>query len=363
MNQLIAIGFTLILLSSCGKKLTDVSPQYKEITETVFASGILEPKDKYNLTAQSEGYIIKLNFIEGDLVKEGDVLAIVDNQQTIISEQSAAELLGISQTNISVNAPALKQAEANIALATEKLKQDALQVSRYKKLLESNSVSKLEYENVALALENSKTNLANLQQTYKLQKQQAEQQFISQRSQKNINSVNSGNNNIKAVVGGKVYKKLKETGDYVRKGDVIAVIGNADELYARLNIDESNISKIKVGQKAILQLNILKEINYEGVVSEILPAFEESSQSFICKVKFTKEPTLKISGTQLQANIITGTKSKAFVIPRGYLDFGNKVTVKGNDTPIVVKTGFISSEWVEITEGLKESDVLVSPIK
>lgn len=363
MNRLIAIGFILIILSSCGKKSNEVSPQYKEITETVFASGVLEPNDKYNLTAQSEGYIIKLNFTEGDIVKTGDVLAIIDNQQTIISEQSAAELLGISQTNISANAPALKQAEANIALATEKLKQDELQFGRYKKLLESNSVSKLEYENMTLAFENSKTNLANLQQAYKLLKQQAEQQFISQQSQKNINSFYSGNNNVKAVVGGKVYKKLKETGDYVRKGDVIAVIGNASELYARLNIDESNISKIKVGQKAVLQLNSTKGINYEGIVSEILPAFEESSQSFICKVKFTKEPELKISGTQLQSNIIIGTKSKAFVIPRSYLDFGNKVMVKGNDTPVVVKTGFISSEWVEITEGLKENDVLVSQVK
>jgi multidrug efflux pump subunit AcrA (membrane-fusion protein) len=363
MKRLIAISLILMILSSCGQKSNEVSPQYKDITETVFASGVLEPNDKYNLTAQSEGYIVKLNFTDGDIIKAGDVLAIVDNQQTLISEQSAAELLTISQTNVSENAPALKQAEANIALANEKLKQDELQLSRYKKLLESNSVSKLEYENIVLALENSKTNLSNLQQAYKLQKQQAEQQLISQKSQKNINSFYSGNNNIKAVIGGKVYKKMKETGDYVRKGDIIAVIGNADELYARLNIDESNISKIKLGQNAIIQLNSTKEINYEGVVSEILPAFEESSQSFICKVKFNKEPSLKISGTQLQANIIIGNKAKAFVIPRSYLDFGNKVSVKGNNTPIVVKTGFISSEWVEITEGLKESDILVPQIK
>ncbi|MDP1801781.1 MAG: HlyD family efflux transporter periplasmic adaptor subunit [Bacteroidota bacterium] len=363
MKKLIAIAVVVIILSSCGKKTNDVSPQYKDITEMVFASGVLEPNDKYNLTAQSEGYLVKLNFTESSIVKTGDVLAVVDNQQSVYSDRSATELLNISQINVSNNAPALKQAEANIALANEKVKQDEIQVARYKKLLETNSVSKLEYENIALALENSKTNLLNLQQVYKLQKQQADQQLISQESQKNINSFFSSNNNIKAVVGGKVYKKLKETGDYVRKGDVIAVIGNATELYARLNIDESNISKIKEGQKAIIKLNSTKEINYEGVVSEILPAFEESSQSFICKVKFTKEPALKISGTQLQANIIIGTKVKAFVIPRGYLDFGNKVQLKGSSEPVEVKTGFISSEWVEVTDGLKESDVLVSQIK
>ena len=363
MKNIISISLIILVLSSCGKKLNEVSPQYKKITETVFASGSLEPYDKYNLTAQSEGYLVKLNFTEGDLVKASDVLAIIDNQQANISEKSASELLAISQFNVSSNAPALKQAESNIALATEKLKQDELQFNRYKKLLETNSVSKLEFENASLALENSKTNLSNLQQAYKLQKQQAEQQLINQESQKNINSFLSGNNNLKAIVGGKVYKKLKETGDYVRRGDVIAVIGNSSNLYARLNIDESNISKIKIGQNVVIQLNSSKNINYDGIVSEILPAFEESSQSFICKVKFSKEPELKISGTQLQANIIIGTKEKAFVIPRSYLDFGNKVSIKGQDEPTIVKTGFISSEWVEIIEGVKESDVLVSQNK
>jgi multidrug efflux pump subunit AcrA (membrane-fusion protein) len=362
MKKLISL-LLIPLLFSCGKKTNEIKPQFKDITETVFASGILDPKDKYNLTAQSEGYLVKLNFTEGDIVKAGDVLAIADNQQNVFSEKSAADLLNISRANVTENAPALKQTEANIALAIEKVKQDELQAVRYKKLLESNSVSKLEFENAMLALENSKTNLLMLQQTYKLQKQQADQQLISQEAQKNINSFLSGNNSIKAVVGGKVYKKLKETGDYVRRGDIIAIIGNATELFARVSVDESNISKIKIGQKAIVQLNTNKEVNYKGTLYEILPAFEEETQSFICKIKFDEDPALKISGTQLQANIIIGNKSKALVIPRNFLNFGNKVFIKGRKEPVIVKTGFVSSEWVEILEGLKTDDVLVSQLK
>ena len=151
MKKLNSILLVFVLLISCGKKTNETKPQYKDITETVFASGTLEPNDKYNLTAQSEGYIVKLNFTEGDIVKAGDALAIVDNQQNVFSEKSASDLLNISRVNVSENAPALKQTEASIALATEKVKQDELQAARYKKLLESNSVSKLEYENAALA--------------------------------------------------------------------------------------------------------------------------------------------------------------------------------------------------------------------
>lgn len=363
MKKLISIALLLLVIASCGNKDNEVSPVYKDITETVFASGTLEPEGKYNLTSQSDGYLISLTFKEGDIVKAGDILAVVDNQPNAYNEESAQQLLSISQKNVSDNAPALKQTEINIGLAKEKVKQDEAQVTRYKSLYESNSVSKLEYENILLALETSKTNLSALQQTYELQKQQAQQQLISQTAQKNVNSFLSQNNQIKAIVGGKVYKKMKEQGDYVKKGDVIAMIGNIDDIYARLSIDESNISKIKVAQEALITLNTDKENTIKGGVTEILPAFEDATQSFICKVKFVEPLQFKISGTQLQANIVIGKKSKALVIPRSFLDYGNKVTLKGSDQPIVVKTGFISNEWVEITGGLKPEDVLVSQVK
>jgi multidrug efflux pump subunit AcrA (membrane-fusion protein) len=363
MKKIIFAALLLIAVSSCSNKNNETKPEYKDITETVFASGTLEPEGKYNLTSQSDGYLTSLNFKEGDIVKTGDVLALVDNQPNAYNETSAQLLLSIAQKNNTDNAPALKQTEANIALAKEKLKQDEAQVGRYKSLYESKSVSKLEYENIMLALESSKTNLAAFQQTYELQKQQAQQQLIAQTAQKNVNTFLNQNNKVKAIVGGKIYKKMKEQGDYVKKGDVIAMIGDADNIYAKLSIDESNISKIKIGQEVFVQLNTNKENSLKGTVSEILPAFEDATQSFVCKVKFTDLLQFKISGTQLQANIVIGTKAKALVIPRSFLDYGNKVKVKGSSDAVIVKTGFISSEWVEIIDGLKPEDIIVSTVK
>ena len=360
MKKIISIVLLLFMIASCSNKNNEVKPEFRDITETVFASGTLEPEGKYNLTSQSDGYLLSLNFKEGDMVKTGDVLAVVDNQPNTFNEQSSTQLLSISQKNTTEEAPILKHTELNIKLAQEKVKQDEPQAARYKLLSESNSVSKLEYENILLALETSKTNLSNLEQTYALQKQQADQQLIAQTAQKNVNSFLNQNNQIKAIVGGKIFKKMKEQGDYVRKGDIIAMIGDPENIYARLNIDESNISKIKEGQNAIIQLNTNKEKSLNGKVSEILPAFEDATQSFVCKVKFTDLLPFKISGTQLQANIVIGTKSHVLVIPRVFLDYNNKVTVKGNNDQVSVKTGFVSSEWVEIIDGLKPEDVLVS---
>ncbi|MGZ3884828.1 MAG: efflux RND transporter periplasmic adaptor subunit, partial [Bacteroidia bacterium] len=145
----------------------------------------------------------------------------------------------------------------------------------------------------------------------------------------------------------------------VRRGDVIAVIGDPAALYTKLSVDETNISKIKPGQEAIIELNTQKGKNYKGKVTEIYPAFDEQTQSFFCKVVFTDPLDFKISGTQLQANIIVAEKKNALVIPKNFLGFGNKVTVKGKGE-VNVETGFISNDVVEIKSGITENETLVT---
>ncbi len=203
----------LASLFSCGKKAEETKPIHKDITETVFASGTLEPENKYNLIAQSEGYIIALKFNNSDEVKAGQVLAVIDNKTNAINAVSTENLTGIAAQNASSEGPTLKQAQSNLQLLKDKFEQDSLQLSRYQKLIQSNSVSKLELENVKLAFENSKTNYLNAGQNFKLLKQQTEQQLIIQKSQRDVSVVSNDNNEVKAVLARKIYKKEKEIGD------------------------------------------------------------------------------------------------------------------------------------------------------
>jgi multidrug resistance efflux pump len=352
----------LFLLSSCKDKQQYVSPVRRNFTETVFTSGVLVPDNQYSLTAQSEGYLVKVNINDGDTVQTGSVLAVIDNKQNDYNALNADALLSIASFNASSNAPALKQAEANLELAKEKLKQDEVMAARYKDLYENNSTSKFKLEDALLALESSKAGLITMQENYNLVRQQADQQLIIQKTQSGITGFLQGMNEVKAIVGGKVYKKFKQAGDYVRKGDIIAVLGNTSSFYAKLSVDEASISKIKTGQHVIVQLNTIKEKMYNGKVTEIYPAFDEQSQSFYCKVRFTDDLDFKISGTQLQANIIIGNKENVLAIPRDYLGYGNKVCVK-NKGMVTVKTGFVSGDWVEILNGVDENSIIIRDIK
>ncbi len=351
-------------LSACGKKTQETQVGRRDITEYVFATGILEPENQYNLTAQNDGYLIALGIEEGDLVQAGQVLAVIDNPQNKISSGSAQQLLNIARENAAVDAPVLRQVEANIAAAQDKVKQDELQAERYRKLLAANSVSKLEYENTQLALSNSRANLEALQQQLASLKRQADQQVVVQRSQSDVNQVLAGNNTVKAILAGKVYRRFKQLGDFVRRGEVIAVIGTPDTLHARLSVDEGNIEKIRLGQPAQVRLNVDNARTIGAKVSEIRPAFDEQTQSFFVEVSFVDSLFFKISGTQLEANIETGNRKQVLVVPRNYLSYGDKVRVKRADGEVqqVVKTGFVSSEWVEILEGLEAGETIITDV-
>lgn len=359
-KSVIAGMFVLMLASSCGKKSEETKPIRKDVSETVFASGVLEADGTYNLTAQSDGYLVQINFKEGDLVKEGSVLALVDNKESKYNTESTNALYNIAQSNLSPNAPALMQAKNNVAVAKHNLQQDSLQYARYKKLLDTKSVAQIDVENAELKYQTSVASYESAKESYKLQKQQAEQSLISNKALKEVNRTLFGNNEIRAVVSGKVYEKRKQRGDFVRKGDVIAVIGDANYLYAKINVDESNIGKIKLGQEAIIQLNTNPTKQYKAKVGEIYPAFDEASQSFYCKLVFTDSLDFKISGTQLQSNIIVGFQKNALLIPRNYLNFDGTVQVKGEKVPTKVEVNFVSTFWVQVISGIDEKTVLVT---
>lgn len=357
----ISVLVAVLALWSCGKN-EEVQPKYQDIQELVFASGQLEWDDAYNLTAQTDGVLTQLKFEAGDAVQKGSVLASIDNKSNQINTQTAREQLQIANQNITSNAPALLALEQSIQAAENKYLQDKKQAERYERLQQNNIGSRLEYENAQLAAKNSLASWQSLKKQYAQVLQQAKQQQINTQGQLKNNQVLEDYNKISVTESGVVIKKFKNNGDFVRKGDVVASIGNAQKIEAVLNVDENSIGKIKLGQKVYIKLNTHKEKVYQATISEILSAFDTASQSFICKAQFSEVLPQALFGTQLEANVLTAQKKHALLIPRSYLSYGNKVSLKGKDQPTTIKTGIISTEYVEVLSGLDQSSVLL-PLK
>ena len=361
MKNSLFLLLTLSTLVSCGTK-EEGKPVVQDIKELVFASGELEWDNSYNLTAQTDGILINATFDVGNKVTENQIIASIDNKTNENNTASAKDLVVISKENLTENAPALQQLQQNIKFAESKYQQDKTQAERYKRLYNSQSIAKVEYENIQLAAENSLSQLNALKKQYQQVLQQSKQNYINTENQLKNNQVVLGYNKLVVPQKGTIIKKLKFSGDYVKKGDVIAVIADENKVEGVLNVDENSIGKVKIGQTVFVQLNTNKNEVYNAKVSEILAAFDEQTQSFICKVIFEKPLNTSLYGTQLEANILVGEKKNALLIPRNFLGFGNKVMIKGKDEAIIVKTGIVSTEYVEILDGITKEDVLL-PLK
>lgn len=360
MKKAIAILLFFALFSCSNKE--EIQPIQQDIKELVFASGQLEWDDSYNLIAQTDGVLKNVHFEVGNTVAKGNIIATIDNLINQVNEQTSQEQVAISNENVSSNAPALLQLKQNIEFAENKYLQDKKNAERYARLNENNIGSKVEFENAQLAAKSSLSNWNSLKKQYAQVLQQAKLQQILAKGQLKNNQIVKSYNSIIVTESGTIIKKNKNEGDYVRKGDLIATIANQQKVEAVLNVDENSIGKVKICQSVYVKLNTNKTEVYNGKISEILSAFDVQSQSFICKVTFDKPFTNSLFGIQLEANILVGEKKNTLLIPRNYVGFGNKVNVKGKDKNVIIKTGIISTDYVEVLEGITKDDVLL-PLK
>lgn len=332
--------------------------QRKDIIDAVFGSGHVENNDQYNVMANTEGYLKSAYVAEGDTVKKNQHLFRLSNEVQQTQVGNALYNLEFAKTNTSPRSPQIEQLKIQINQAMDKNQVDSINYQRYTRLVKSHAVSTADYENAALNYQSSlsslkvlQKNLDDLQRNVKLSLQNA-------RSQYQVQQQNNDYYGIVSQVDGIIMNISKKVGDYVKKGDQIALIGAGSPII-KLYIAEDDIQRIKIGQQALISLNSTKDHIYKAQITRIYPAFNTTEQSFIVEATFNHPPGHLLNGTQLQANIIVQEKRNALVIPSYYLINGDYVMVKGAKEKKAVKTGIRTLEWTEITGGMRPDDVVV----
>lgn len=360
MNRInIALLIVLLLsVTSCKPKYDETSPKIAPVTEAVFASGVIEPKDAYTVTSLFDGYIVRSYVAENDLVKDGQLLFQLDNRQQRTQVAIAATNMEFAKINAAPNSPDLLQQKAQIEVARVKMLNDSINLSRNESLLTSNSVSRQDVDNARMNYQSSLSNYNAAIASYNTTDNKLKQDLAVSHSQ--LQNAEAGNQyyNLVAIGPSKVYQIFKKQGDLVRKGDQVAQLGNPDSLVINLDVDEGSISKVQLGQQVLVELNTEKNKTYEARITKIYPHFNETSQSYKVEARFLKEMPGIISGTQLQANIIINREENALLIPHVYVLPGDKVLVdkdKKIDTATIT-TGIVSDEWIEVLSGLTVND-------
>lgn len=352
----------IILLSAC-KKTKTIKPEHKAITEAVYASGFLVPKDEYKVYALADGYITAKYKEAGDSVKKGEAIMQVQNDATVARLGASASAYDLARSNAGENSPVLADLKNKIKSAEAKAKNDSLNYARFKNMFDAGAVTKSQLDQASLAYEVSSNDLKSAREQLSRTRDQLQLELKNAQSTLASSDLDAGNYTVRSMMDGVVYDISKELGEAVRRNDMIALVGRGGEKMLQLSVDQQDIDRIKTGQEVVVKMDITGGKIYNARITKIYPNMNQNDQSFKVEAEFTEPYNLDFVHTSVEANIIIGKKDNALVIPRGVVLGEDEVEVKGTamNKKVKIKTGMQNLESVEVLEGLAETDEIVVP--
>jgi RND family efflux transporter MFP subunit len=206
-NSLIAALLTVTLCSAAPPEVTVVKPIEKEITDHANLTGRTEPSTTVDIRSRVSGYLEKVLFKEGSLVKKGEILFQLDDRA-----QKAA----------------LAKAEAEVRVADAKLKIAEASVQRMMQLLKQAAIAKEELEMAQATMEAAKA------------------EVNAARAGLDVGKLNLEYTRIASPINGRIGRSNVDAGNLVKAdGDtVLANVIVTDQLYVAFDLDERTILRL-----------------------------------------------------------------------------------------------------------------------
>jgi HlyD family secretion protein len=368
---LAAVGLYFTVFSKKESNATEVEVdkvKLAQIIQKVNATGKIQPKTQINISADVSAKITKLEIKEGDWVEKGQFLVELDRERYVASVES-------QQANV-------RSAEAQAKLVLENMKQTERVYLRAKELvsqkIESQSALDSAQASYQVEVARYQSTLDQVEQAKGLLKQ-------------NVDALSK--TTIYAPMSGTVSKLNKEQGEIAIgsqfQEDVIMVIANLTEMEALVKVDENDIISIALGQDAEIEVDALIGTKIKGAVSEIAssaadaPAGSTNQKTeFEVTIALTGDVTKLRPGMTASADIITDIRENAVSIPIQSVTVRTKEQLKSegdeftaskdgfvelvfvveDDKAVAkqVKTGIQSDSLIEIVEGVKEGQSIVT---
>lgn len=384
-----------------GTKVTSEKAQKRNITEVVNASGKIYPEIEVKVSPDISGEITELNVQEGDSVKKGQVLARIYADIYDIQRNQAAS--GVSQSEAQA---------ANSRAAIDALKAQLEQAQRtynmQKQLFDDKVISRNEF-NIADA--SYKTAQAN----YNASLHNIQSGNASIRSaQANLAKANKdlGKTVIVAPMDGvisllNVKKGEKVAGNSFNVGTEMMRIADMQKIEIRVDVGESDIPKVHLGDSAIVDVDAYSDRKFKGIVTQIASSnngataasvnsntssdvtnykvyirlLPESYTDLLGKGSFPFRPGMSASAdikTKTHSNVLSvpinavTTREKSDSTKTAKIKEATSTSVDDLDVVVFildkeglvkkvkVKTAIQDINYIEITEGLKEGDQVIT---
>jgi RND family efflux transporter MFP subunit len=280
------------------------------VSEAIYGTGTVEPERWAKVVPLQRRRLVELCRCEGQAVKVGQVLGRQDDAE----ERSA-----------------LRQLEIN----NEQFERD---LNRAQRDRDKNEAAKTEYEQRFTQLEDSKSRI-------------------------NAQKVRIDALVLRAPLDGMVLRRDGEVGEIVGPTDVLFWVGPPAPMQVVAEINEEEITRIAVGQKAFLRSEAFAAQTLRATVSQITPKGDPTRKTFRVYLLLPRDTPLRI-GMTVEVNIIHREKPAAIVVPAEAV-VGNAVQVVsgGKIQRVPVTVGIRGSRNVEIIGNVSKDTTVLSPAR
>ena len=315
------------------------TPFYTSLNTNVVATGKLNPEDEIELKPQVTGIVDMIYVEEGDMIQKGDLIAkirVVPNEQSLVSANSRINSSKLSFDN------------------SKRL------YDRSKELFSKGVISKQDFENAELSLNQAQESLKQAQNDFKIIKQGS------------LSGGGSANTNIVAQISGTILEIPVREGNQViesnnfNAGTTIATVADMSIMIFEGQVDEAEVGKLEEGKDIKVVLGALGEEEFPSKLTFVAPKGIEVNGAVQFKIKANVEiPTSKVrAGYSANAIIEIENTENSLCIKESLIQF-NRFTEKPfveilNDDGVFVKKditiGISDGISVEVLEGVKEDD-------
>ena len=416
---LIGLGLVIVLLvggkilagsSDKEVKVTAEKVARKTIIETVNASGKVYPEIEVKISSDVSGEITELNVQEGDSVTKGQLLARIYADIYASQRDEASARVAQSQATVANSRAALEALKAQ-------LDQDRTVYNRNKDLYDQKVISKAEFEQYETKYRASQAQYnAALQNIRSLSAGVASAQTQLGAANKNL-----GRTTILAPMNGVISQLNVKKGERVvgtaqMAGTEMMRVANMSGLEVRVDVGENDIVKVSVGDSADVEVDAYNNRKFKGIVTQIAASTNKTNgvtaatatdvTNYEVHIRLNPSSYLDLlgpsgnnkfpfrPGMNASADIKTNTKNGVIAVPltavaaRDKNDDGDDEEDKKEEKPDdenasvvntddlqevvfivnkegkvdkrIVKTGIQDINNIEVVEGLKDDDLVVT---
>jgi len=304
------------LKSATGASINTEKIQLRDLDSIVTASGKVQPKRSVDISAEAMGKVVNVEVNEGDIVTKGQLLLQIDpkNLETAVQNREASLASAKSQ---------LDQTKAQIENSKIALREAEENLKRQEGLYKNGLLARDIFERAQNDVIRQRTNLLVSEQNARTQEQRIKQEDA------NLESARYDLNKVRMVspISGIVTRRNIDEGETAvvgtmnNAGSVLLTIADLSVIETEIEVDETDIPHIKVGQPSKITIDAIPNQTFTGKVTEVgnspIAASAAAGRATNFKVKVTVDgavPNVR-PGFTCTAVITTATRKKAVSVP------------------------------------------------